>query len=104
MLQPIHLFRYDSLYQHIYIIAGIDEGIEIIFLPMVNGSSLKMTQPNFSQMSRQELKAYILQNPTDEEAIRELFIQRWEREKVKSFPSPLEISKQELDEIFRQEN
>ncbi len=30
MLQPIHLFRYDSLYKHIYILAGINEGIEII--------------------------------------------------------------------------
>lgn len=30
MLQPIHLFRYDPLYQHIYILAGINEGIEII--------------------------------------------------------------------------
>lgn len=29
MLQPIHLFRYDSLHQRIYIIAGINEGIEI---------------------------------------------------------------------------
>lgn len=28
MLQPIHLFRYDSLHQRIYLIAGIDEGIE----------------------------------------------------------------------------
>jgi hypothetical protein len=30
MLQPIHLFRYDALYKHIFIIAGINEGIEII--------------------------------------------------------------------------
>jgi hypothetical protein len=30
MLQPIHLFRYDPLYKHIYILAGINEGIEII--------------------------------------------------------------------------
>jgi hypothetical protein len=30
MLQPIHLFRYDPLYKYIYILAGINEGIEII--------------------------------------------------------------------------
>ena len=30
MLQSIHLFRYDPLYKHIYILAGINEGIEII--------------------------------------------------------------------------
>jgi hypothetical protein len=29
-LQPIHLFRYDSFHKEIYILAGIDEGIEII--------------------------------------------------------------------------
>jgi hypothetical protein len=63
-----------------------------------------MMKPNFSEMSRKELKKYILQHPTDEEAIRELFIQRWDREKAKSFPSPLEMSKQELDEVFRPKN
>lgn len=63
-----------------------------------------MMKPNFSQMNRKELKNYILQHPTDEEAIRELFIQRWDREKVKSFPSPLEMSKQELDRVFQSEN
>lgn len=30
MLQPIHLFRYDDLYRRIFILAGINEGIEII--------------------------------------------------------------------------
>ncbi len=30
MLQSIHLFRYDILYQQIYILAGVNEGIEII--------------------------------------------------------------------------
>ncbi len=36
MLQPIHLFRYDPLYKRIFILAGINEGIEIIILE--NGS------------------------------------------------------------------
>jgi hypothetical protein len=30
MLQLIHLFRYDALYKHIFILAGMNEGIEII--------------------------------------------------------------------------
>ncbi|MGI2903996.1 DUF6888 family protein [Tolypothrix sp. VBCCA 56010] len=30
MLQPIHLFRYDASYKYIFILAGINEGIEII--------------------------------------------------------------------------
>jgi hypothetical protein len=29
MLQPIHLFRYDALHKQIYVLAGINEGIEI---------------------------------------------------------------------------
>ncbi len=31
-----------------------------------------MNKPDFSQMSRKELKTYIRQHPTDNEAIREL--------------------------------
>lgn len=30
MLQPIHLFRYDVSYRYIFILAGTNEGIEII--------------------------------------------------------------------------
>jgi hypothetical protein len=30
MLQPIYLFRYDPVNKHIFILAGIDETIEII--------------------------------------------------------------------------
>lgn len=60
-----------------------------------------MTNPDFTQMSRKELKIYIRQHPTDEEAIRELFVNRWDKSKAKSFPSPLEMSKQELDDLFR---
>ena len=35
-----------------------------------------MSKPNFSQLTRQELKIYIRQHPTDDEAIRELFVHR----------------------------
>jgi uncharacterized secreted protein with C-terminal beta-propeller domain len=30
MLQPIHLFRYDASYKYIFILAAVNEGIEII--------------------------------------------------------------------------
>jgi hypothetical protein len=60
-----------------------------------------MTKPDFNQMTRKELKKYILTHPTDDEAIRELFINRWDRTKAKSFPSPVEMSKQDLDDLFR---
>lgn len=70
---------------------------------MVDGSLSKMTKPYFKEMTRKELKKYILKHSTDNEAIRELFIQRWDREKVKSFSSPLEMSKLELDDVFRQD-
>ncbi len=36
MLQPIHLFKYDLLYKHMYILAGLDEGIKIIILEAGN--------------------------------------------------------------------
>jgi hypothetical protein len=29
-LQPIHLFRYDVFHKQIYILAGVNEGIEVI--------------------------------------------------------------------------
>jgi hypothetical protein len=36
MLQPIHLFRYDTINKQIYILAGIDESIEIIIFETGN--------------------------------------------------------------------
>lgn len=35
-LQPIHLFRYDPIQKNIYILAGINEGIEIIIFEKGN--------------------------------------------------------------------
>lgn len=29
-LQPIHLFRYDTFHKQIFILAGVNEGIEVI--------------------------------------------------------------------------
>lgn len=62
-----------------------------------------MTSPNFSEMTRKELKAYIRQHPTDDEAIRELFINRRDPN-AKVYPFPYEMSKEELDQIFRLKN
>ena len=59
-----------------------------------------MAHPDFSQMTRRELKTYICQHPTDDEAIRELFIHR-RSPKAKTYPSPVNMTKEELDEIFR---
>ncbi len=59
-----------------------------------------MTKPNFTQMTRKELKTYIRQHPTDEEAIRELFVNR-RSPNAKSYPFPYNMTKEELDDIFR---
>lgn len=59
-----------------------------------------MTKPDFTQMSRKELKGYIRQHPTDDNAIRELFVNRRSPD-AKLYPFPYDMSKQELDEIFR---
>ncbi len=59
-----------------------------------------MTKPNFKQMTRKELKTYIRQNPTDDEAIRELFVNR-RSPKAKTYPFPYNMTKEELDGIFR---
>jgi len=67
---------------------------------MANGSFTPMNQPNFQQMSRKELKDYIRNHPTDDDAIRELFLNR-PRVGAKTYPFPYDMSKEELDEIFR---
>ncbi|BCL35070.1 DUF6887 family protein [Nostoc sp. MS1] len=62
-----------------------------------------MTKLDFGQMTRQELKAYIRENPTDDEAIRELFLKR-RSPHTKIYPSPENMTKEELLDIFRQKN
>ena len=59
-----------------------------------------MNKPNFTQMTRKELKTYIRQHPTDDEAIRELFVNR-RSPHAKSYPFPYNMAKEELDDIFR---
>lgn len=58
-----------------------------------------MTKPNFTQMTRKQLKTYIRQHPTDDEAIRELFINR-RSPNAQSYPYPYHMTKEELDNIF----
>jgi hypothetical protein len=62
-----------------------------------------MTKPDFTQISRQELKAYIRQHPTDDEAIRELFVHRRSLN-AKTYPFPYSMTQEELTEIFRPKN
>jgi hypothetical protein len=59
-----------------------------------------MTKPDFTQMTRKELKTYIRQHPTNDEAIRELFINRRHPD-TKTYPFPYDMTKEELAEIFR---
>jgi hypothetical protein len=59
-----------------------------------------MTKPNFSQLTRQELKAYIRQHASDDEAIRELFVNRRHPD-AKVYPFPYDMTEEELAEVFR---
>jgi hypothetical protein len=68
---------------------------------MAIGSFTKMSKPNFSQLTRQELKSYIRQHPTDDEAIRELFVNRRSPD-AKVFPPPSQMTQEELENVFKQ--
>lgn len=59
-----------------------------------------MTKPDFKQMTRKELKKYILTHPTDDEAIRQLFINR-RNPNVKVYPYPYDMSYEEVEAIFK---
>jgi hypothetical protein len=54
---------------------------------------------NFNQMTRKELKKYVLSHPNDDEAIRELFIKR-RSPNAKIYPFPYEMSEEEVAKIF----
>jgi len=59
-----------------------------------------MTKPNFTQMTRRELKKYILSHPTDDEAIRELFVKR-RNPNSQVFPYPYDLPYEEIEAIFK---
>lgn len=65
-----------------------------------SGSLVKMNKPNFKEMTRKELKKYVLSHPTDDEAIRELFINR-RNPNAKIYPYPYEMSYEEVEAIFK---
>lgn len=60
-----------------------------------------MSKPNFQQMSRYDLKKYIRSHPTDDEAIRELFVNR-RNPNAKRYPYPYDMSPEEVEAIFRE--
>jgi hypothetical protein len=59
------------------------------------GSFTNMKKSDFTRMTRQELKAYIRQNPIDDEAVRELFIYR-RSPNAKTYPFPYDMTKEEF--------
>jgi hypothetical protein len=62
-----------------------------------------MNKPDFTTMTRKELKTYIRKNPTDDEAIRELFINR-RMDSARTYPYPYDMNKEEIDRIFYSKN
>lgn len=61
-------------------------------------------KPNFSQMTLSELRAYIKEHRTDDEAIRELFVNRRSPDETATwYPAPLdEEAIKIMEEAFRQ--
>lgn len=56
-----------------------------------------MSKPNFQQMSRSDLNKYIRSHPTDDEAIRELFVNR-RNPNAKRYP--YDMPPEEVEAIF----
>lgn len=64
-----------------------------------------MTNPNYKKMSREELRKYVLLHRDDDEAIRELFVNR-RNPNAKIYPAnqtPDEIKQIILEKIERKE-
>jgi hypothetical protein len=60
-----------------------------------------MTKPDFTQMTRKELKKYILAHPTDDEAIREFVLNRRGSNAV-MYPPPSTLPYEEVEAIFKE--
>jgi hypothetical protein len=56
---------------------------------------------NFKEMSRDELKAYIRKHPTDDDAMRELFV-NLRSPNTKQYPYPYDMAVQDVEAIFRE--
>ncbi|NET29080.1 DUF6887 family protein [Okeania sp. SIO1I7] len=59
-----------------------------------------MTKPDFSKTTRKELTKYILSHPTDDEAIRELFINR-RNSNFQVFSYAQNIPDKEVEAMFK---
>ena len=57
-------------------------------------------KPDLKKLTRSELKKYIVSHPTDEEAIRELFVNR-RNVNAKRYPYPYDMLEEEVKTIFR---
>jgi hypothetical protein len=69
---------------------------------MVYGG-LVMTKPDFSQMSRKELKAYVLVNREDDDAIKELI--KRPAPNARTYPYPqTEADLQEMQALFQRKS
>ncbi|MDJ0661154.1 MAG: hypothetical protein QNJ42_16945 [Crocosphaera sp.] len=60
-----------------------------------------MTKPDFKQMTRKELKKYILSHPTDDEAIEE-FISNHRSPNTVVLPPPSTMSYEKVKEILKE--
>jgi len=58
-------------------------------------------KPDFKTLTRAELKKYIVSHPTDEEAIRELFVNR-RSANAKRYPYPYDMPAAEVEAIFQE--
>jgi hypothetical protein len=67
---------------------------------MVNGSLTMTTKPDFSKMSRQELREYILAHREDDEAIEALIKRRSPNNRKYPFPQTNEDLR-EMEEILK---
>ena len=58
-------------------------------------------KPDFKKLTRSELKKYIVSHPTDDEAVRELFVNR-RNPNAKRYPYPYDMPIEEVEAIFRE--
>lgn len=97
--QPIHVFRYNPNTKTVFILAGVTEVWKFWFFQMVAGG-LMMTKPDFSRMTRQELRAYILAHRDDDDAIEALIKRGDPNSPTYPFPQTDEDLR-EMEEILK---
>lgn len=59
-----------------------------------------MNKPNYKEMTRKELKKYILNHPTDDDAIREFVLNR-RNPNATVYPPPSNLPDGEAEKILR---